>query len=107
LSAQSSSLDRRLTSEPTGISFGSYARGDAGPDTDVDLLVELAEKSFDRSMALKEFIEELLVEACAKINRSTSELSLEHFRKDERDRCGRADPRGLRRRCRPLQSICR
>ena len=40
--------------------FGSYARGDAGPDSDVDFLVELTEKSFDRYMTLRELLEELL-----------------------------------------------
>lgn len=40
--------------------FGSHARGDAGPDSDVDFLVELEEKSFDRYMALRELLEEIL-----------------------------------------------
>jgi len=40
--------------------FGSHARGDAGPQSDVDFLVEFSEKSFDRYMELKEFLEELL-----------------------------------------------
>ena len=40
--------------------FGSYARGDAGPDSDVDFLVEFTEKSFDRYMELRELLEELL-----------------------------------------------
>ena len=40
--------------------FGSHARGDAGPQSDVDFLVELSEKSFDRYMDLKEFLQELL-----------------------------------------------
>jgi len=40
--------------------FGSYARGDAGPQSDVDFLVEFSEKSFDRYMDLREFLQELL-----------------------------------------------
>ena len=42
--------------------FGSYARDEAGPDSDVDLLVESApgEKSFDRFLALAELLEGLL-----------------------------------------------
>ncbi len=40
--------------------FGSHARGDARPDSDVDFLVELEEKSFDRYMDLREFLEEIL-----------------------------------------------
>jgi len=40
--------------------FGSYARDEAGPDSDVDFLVDLSEKSFDRYMELKELLEDLL-----------------------------------------------
>ena len=40
--------------------FGSHARGDARPDSDVDFFVELDEKSFDRFMAVKELLEVLL-----------------------------------------------
>src|SRR5881409_1812833 len=42
--------------------FGSVARDEARPDSDVDLLVEFApgEKSFDRFMALSDLLETLL-----------------------------------------------
>lgn len=42
--------------------FGSVVRGEARPDSDVDLLVEFApgQKSFDRFMALSDLLEELL-----------------------------------------------
>jgi uncharacterized protein len=40
--------------------FGSHARGDATPQSDVDFVVELSEKSFDRYMDLKDFLQELL-----------------------------------------------
>jgi len=41
--------------------FGSAARGEAGPESDVDLLVEFEGRAtFDRYMALKDFLEELL-----------------------------------------------
>ena len=40
--------------------FGSHARGDAGPQSDVDFLVEFSKKSFDRYMDLKEFLQQLL-----------------------------------------------
>jgi uncharacterized protein len=40
--------------------FGSFARNEAGPDSDVDFLVEFSEKSFDRYMGLKELLEDLL-----------------------------------------------
>ena len=42
--------------------FGSVARGEATPESDVDLLVEFlpGEKSFDRFMALSDLLERLL-----------------------------------------------
>lgn len=40
--------------------FGSFARGEAGPDSDVDLLVELDERTFDRCMDLEIHLEDLL-----------------------------------------------
>jgi uncharacterized protein len=42
--------------------FGSVARNEAGAESDVDLLVEfvLGQKSFDRVLALTDFLEELL-----------------------------------------------
>jgi len=39
--------------------FGSYARGEATPESDLDFVVELADKSFDTYMDLKSFLEEL------------------------------------------------
>jgi predicted nucleotidyltransferase len=40
--------------------FGSFARGEAGPDSDVDFFVDFDEKSFDRYMAVKELLEDVL-----------------------------------------------
>jgi uncharacterized protein len=40
--------------------FGSFARDEAGPESDVDLLVELDQRTFDRYMDLKLFLEDLL-----------------------------------------------
>ena len=40
--------------------FGSFARGEARPDSDVDFFVDLDEKSFDRYMAVKELLEDIL-----------------------------------------------
>ena len=42
--------------------FGSVARGEANPESDVDLLVEFlpGEKSFDHFMALSDLLEQLL-----------------------------------------------
>ena len=39
--------------------FGSCARGEAMPGSDLDLIVELSEKSFDAYMDTKLFLEEL------------------------------------------------
>lgn len=39
--------------------FGSHARGDAGPESDIDFLVEFEKVSFDGYMELKEFLESL------------------------------------------------
>lgn len=40
--------------------FGSYARGDASADSDIDILVDFHQKSFERYMAVKERLEDLL-----------------------------------------------
>jgi len=50
---------RKLGVRELGL-FGSYARGDARPDSDVDFFVDLEEKSFDRYMAVKELLEDAL-----------------------------------------------
>lgn len=39
--------------------FGSYARGDETPQSDLDFVVELERKSFDAYMDLKIFLEDL------------------------------------------------
>jgi predicted nucleotidyltransferase len=39
--------------------FGSYARGEATPESDLDFVVELSDKSFDAYMDLKNFLEGL------------------------------------------------
>lgn len=40
--------------------FGSFARGDQGPASDVDIIVELAEPTFDHYMDLKFRLEDVL-----------------------------------------------
>ena len=40
--------------------FGSWARGEEKPESDIDVLVEFVHPSFDRYMELKFFLEELL-----------------------------------------------
>lgn len=37
--------------------FGSHVRGDARIDSDVDLLIEMPKRSFDKQFYLKEFLE--------------------------------------------------
>lgn len=39
--------------------FGSFARGEGNNSSDIDFLVDLNPKSFDRYMDLKEFLESL------------------------------------------------
>jgi predicted nucleotidyltransferase len=39
--------------------FGSHARGDASPASDIDFLVELDDKTFDNYMDVKEYLESL------------------------------------------------
>jgi uncharacterized protein len=39
--------------------FGSCARGESGPDSDLDFVVEFDNKSFDGYMAVKDFLEAL------------------------------------------------
>jgi predicted nucleotidyltransferase len=49
---------RRLGVRRLGL-FGSYARGEAMPGSDLDFVVELSEKSFDVYMDTKLFLEDL------------------------------------------------
>jgi len=53
------SLRQRFGVRRLGL-FGSWARGDAGPDSDVDFLVEFDQTSFDAYMDLKFYLEDLL-----------------------------------------------
>jgi hypothetical protein len=52
-------LRERFSVNRIGV-FGSHIRGDAGPTSDLDIIVELAEPTFDHYMDLKFFLEELL-----------------------------------------------
>ena len=54
-----SELAIRFTVRRIGV-FGSHARGNAGPDSDVDALVDLKEPTFDNYMDLKFYLEEIL-----------------------------------------------
>jgi hypothetical protein len=50
---------RELGAVKIGV-FGSRVRGDARPDSDVDVLVTLARPSFDDYMEIKFYLEDLL-----------------------------------------------
>ena len=52
-------LSERFTVRRIGV-FGSFARGDEAPESDVDIIVELAEPTFDHYMDLKFKLEEVL-----------------------------------------------
>ncbi|MBI4800823.1 MAG: nucleotidyltransferase family protein [Desulfarculus sp.] len=59
LAALRPELARRFSVKRIGV-FGSCARGEAGPQSDVDIIVDLAEPTFDHYMDLKFFLEETL-----------------------------------------------
>ena len=52
-------LAEKYTVKRIGV-FGSFARGDDRADSDIDILVELAEPTFDHYMDLKFKLEEVL-----------------------------------------------
>ena len=52
-------LTGRFTVRRIGV-FGSFARGGADPESDMDILVELGEPTFDRYIDLKFYLEEVL-----------------------------------------------
>ena len=52
-------LARRFSVRRIGV-FGSFVRGSASPESDVDILVELAIPTFDHYMDLKFYLEEIL-----------------------------------------------
>ncbi len=52
-------LTGRFTVRRIGV-FGSFARDSAGVESDVDILVELGEPTFDHYMDLKFYLEEVL-----------------------------------------------
>jgi predicted nucleotidyltransferase len=52
-------LSERFTVKRIGV-FGSFARDDAGPESDEDIVVELTEPTFDHYMDLKFRLEDVL-----------------------------------------------
>ena len=59
LAAHREELRVRFSVARIGV-FGSVARGDSRADSDVDILVELAEPTFDHYMDLKFYLEQSL-----------------------------------------------
>ena len=58
LRANSEHIQERFSVRRIGL-FGSHARGEAVPDSDIDLLVEFETPTFDHYMDLKFFLEDL------------------------------------------------
>ena len=58
LHAHKAEMRRRFSAERIGV-FGSCARGAARADSDIDILVEFSEPSFDHYMELKFYLEDL------------------------------------------------
>ena len=56
--AHKAEIENRFTARNIGL-FGSYAHGTAAPGSDVDIVVEIAEPTFDHYMDLKFYLEEL------------------------------------------------
>jgi hypothetical protein len=52
-------LSERFAVKRIGV-FGSFARGNGGPESDVDIIVELTEPTFDHEMNLKFRLEDVL-----------------------------------------------
>jgi len=59
IAAERPELARRFGAKSIGV-FGSCARGEAGPASDVDAIVDLAEPTFDSYMDLKFYLDDLL-----------------------------------------------
>lgn len=51
-------MRKRFSIRKIGL-FGSYARNEVAPESDIDLLVEFEKPTFDHYMDLKFFLEEL------------------------------------------------
>jgi len=59
LKANNNELRTRFSVKRIGL-FGSYARGEQGKKSDIDLLVEFENPTYDHYMDLKFFLEKLL-----------------------------------------------
>lgn len=58
ISAIRQELTEQFTVKRIGV-FGSFARGDEGPESDIDIIVELDSPTFDHYMDLKFRLEEV------------------------------------------------
>ena len=56
-------IEKKFGVRKIGI-FGSASRGEAGPASDIDVLIELEDPTFDRYMDLKFFLEDLFGRPC-------------------------------------------
>jgi len=56
--AHKAEIETRFTARSLGL-FGSFAHGTAGPDSDIDIIVDMAEPTFDHYMDLKFYLEGL------------------------------------------------
>lgn len=56
--AHKAEIENRFSASRIGL-FGSYAHGTAEPESDVDIVVVMAEPTFDHYMDLKFYLEEL------------------------------------------------
>ena len=59
--------------------FGSYARGEQGPTSDIDFVIEMPEPSFKNHCRLKEFLENHLKKLDFKILSNLDEKSISGF----------------------------
>jgi hypothetical protein len=64
--------------------FGSYAKGTEGPDSDIDLLVELTEPRFDLLAGLQIYLEERF-DKPVELIRKRKTLSERFLRRIEKD----------------------
>jgi len=59
ISGMRQELNQRFTVKRIGV-FGSFARGEEGPESDVDIIIELADPTFDNYMDIKFMLEDIL-----------------------------------------------
>ncbi len=83
LKSEKGNLQERFGLISIGL-FGSYAKGTEGPESDVDLLVELAEPRFDYLAGIQIYLERKL-EKPVELIRKREGMSERFLRRIERD----------------------